>query len=79
MSVRRMRPTDKLYRLAMARFPSLSEALILLVIRFFDLVTTLQFGPEAPKKYELLFVDPRAIERGYKVSRPHHLGVVRKN
>lgn len=44
---------------------------------FFDLVELIRFGSGHPKKYELLWVRTQDVEKGFKVWRPHHAGVVR--
>ncbi len=58
-------------------FPWFWERFKLAVILLFDLLGFLRFGPRAPKKYELLYVETETVTMGYQDSRPHHLGVVR--
>jgi hypothetical protein len=42
-----------------------------------DLFERVKYGSGAPKKYELLYLRTKDVARGYKVSRPHHFGIVR--
>jgi hypothetical protein len=46
----------------------------LAVILFFDIFSFLRFGPKAPRKYELLHIEPHTVTLA---CRSHHVGVVR--
>jgi hypothetical protein len=69
--------TDKVEYVLSKYLPGFSHVVKFPFYLFFDLVDFLKFGRSSPKKYELLYVRTDTVERGYKVSRPHHFGVVR--
>jgi hypothetical protein len=69
--------TDKVDYFLSKILPGFSHIVKIPFYAFFDLVDFLKFGRSSPRKYELLYVSTQSVERGYKVSRPHHFGVVR--